>query len=163
VEVFVMRVYVESVLPCPPDAAWEEVQNSALLLEVTRPLVVIGPAAGESLPERWRQGETVRCRSYLFGLIPLGTHTIVLERVDPDAREIQSREHDPLVRRWDHLVRVRATEDGQTRYSDEIEIEAGLLTPLVGMFARWFYRHRQRRWQAVARRLTGAAGGVSVP
>jgi len=115
--------------------------------------VVVRPMAGETLPERWPAGQTVRCRSYLFGLIPLGTHVVHLERIDPSAREIQSREFDPLISRWDHLVRIRPMTEGRCRYSDEIEIEAGWLTPLVWLFALGFYRHRQRRWRRVARRL----------
>jgi hypothetical protein len=151
-----MRVYVESVLPCPPEKAWEEVQHPALHREVIYPLMRFVPADPAQLPERWPEGATLRFKIYLFGIIPLGTHTIFLERIDPAAREIQSRESEWLVRRWDHLVRIRSTGDGQTRYSDEILIDAGWLTPLVWLFAQWFYRHRQRRWRRVARRLAAA-------
>jgi ligand-binding SRPBCC domain-containing protein len=151
-----MKVSVESVLHCPAEKVWDEVQRSSLLLEVTRPLVRIVPADGPQFPERWLEGATVRCKCYLFGIIPLGTHTIFMERIDPVAREIQSRESDPLIRRWDHLVRVRPTGDGRTHYSDAIIIEAGLLTCFVWVFAQWFYRHRQRRWRQVARRLVAA-------
>jgi hypothetical protein len=152
-----MRVYVESVLPCEPDAAWEKVQTSALLLQIARPLVVLRPARGEELPERWRHGQTVRCRSYLFGVIPFGTRTLTFEHIDADGRTIQTRESDPLVRRWDHHIRAGATGDGRTHYADDVEIDAGVLTPLVWLFAQVFYRHRHRRWRAVARRLSGAA------
>src|SRR5262245_56424301 len=115
-----MRVYVESVLPCPPEKAWQEVQRPALQRRVSRPLSRFGPADPPRLPERRPEGATLRFKIYLFGIIPLGTHTIFLERIDPAAREIQSRESERLVRRWDHLVRVRPTGDGRTRYSDEI-------------------------------------------
>ena len=148
-----MRVFVESVLSCDADRAWAAVQTSALLLEVASPLVTIRPLPGETLPQRWSESTTLRFRSYLLCLIPMGTRTIFFERIDPEQREIQSREHDPLIRRWDHLVRVKPIGPAQCTYSDEIEIEAGLLTPLVWLFAQVFYRHRQRRWQAVAKRL----------
>jgi hypothetical protein len=150
-----MRACVESVLPCDAGRAWAEVQTSALLLHVVRPLAVILPVRGEALPERWVEHSTVRCRLRLFGFIPLGTRTLVFDRIDHQLREIQTREWDPLVRRWDHLIRVEPIDSGKCRYSDTIEIEAGLLTPLVWLFAVWLYRHRQRRWQAVARRLQG--------
>jgi hypothetical protein len=116
-------------------------------------------------PERWTQGSTYRFRCYFFGVVPLGVHTILIERIDPVALEIQSREHEALVRHWDHLIRIRPTPEGNALYSDEIEISAGLLTPLVWAFAQWFYRHRQRRWRRIARRLAsagpaaGATGG----
>jgi hypothetical protein len=71
--------------------------------------------------------------------------------------EIQSRESDPIVRRWDHRIRVQEISDCRAHYSDEIEIDAGILTPVVWLFAAGFYRHRQRRWRAIARRLARAA------
>jgi hypothetical protein len=149
-----MRVHVESVLDCPPEKAWAEVQTSALLLKVVRPVIQFLPAEGAALPERWQQGMTVRCRVYFLGVLPLGTHTITVVRVDPEAREILTNEHDLLIRRWDHLIRVRDAAGGRTLYSDEIDIDAGPLTPLVWLFAHVFYRHRQRRWRAVAQRLS---------
>ena len=39
-----MRVHVESVLPCPPEKAWEELQRPALHREVIRPLFRFVPA-----------------------------------------------------------------------------------------------------------------------
>lgn len=148
-----MRVYVESVYDCPPDRAWAEVQRPSLLLEVARPLIRLEPA-GAPFPDCWQQGATVRFRSYMFGFIPTGTRTVFFEIVDPRQRQIQTREHDRLVRHWDHLISVRATDDGRTRYSDEIEISGGPFAFFVWAFAMWFYRHRQRRWRRVARRLS---------
>jgi hypothetical protein len=158
-----MEVYVESVLQCSPEAAWTEVQKSSLLLEVARPIVTIQASGSPRLPERWEHHGVETVRSFLFGIVPLGTRVIYFERVDEDAREIQSRESDPLVRHWDHLVAVRETSDGRTRYSDRVQIEAGLLTPAVWLFAQCFYRHRQRRWQRVARRLQVAASAAALP
>jgi hypothetical protein len=151
-----MRVHVESVLSCPPEKAWEELQRPALHREIIRPLFRFVPADPPQFPERWPEGATLHFRGYLFGILPIGTHSIFLERIDPAARVLQSREAGRLVRRWDHLVRVRPTGDGRTLYSDEIVIEAGWLTPFVWLFAQGFYRHRQRRWRRVARRLVAA-------
>jgi hypothetical protein len=151
-----MRVYVESIFPCPASRAWAGVRTSRLLHEVARPLVRFAAVDARRLPERWQTGETVRCRSFLFGFIPLGVRALHFERVDDAHREIQTREHDALVRRWDDLIRVQPERDNATRYSDEIEIDAGLLTPLVWLFAQVFYRHRQRRWRRIARRLANA-------
>jgi hypothetical protein len=86
-----LKVAVESVLSCPPEKVWDEVQRSALLLEVTRPLVRIVPAEGLQFPERWQERATVRCKCDLFGILPLGMRTIFLERIDSAAREIPSQ------------------------------------------------------------------------
>ncbi len=151
-----MRVYVKSKLPCPPERAWDKVQTSGLLVDVARPMVMIRDVPEEPLPERWQEGTTVRFRNTLFGFIPWSVRSMTLERIDQERREIQTREHDLLVRKWDHLIRVQAATDGTTVYSDAIEINAGLLTPAVALFAWVFYHHRQRRWQRIARELVQA-------
>src|SRR5262249_23839568 len=146
----------QSMFDCPPEKVWAELQTSALHREVIRPLMRFRSLDAPDASERWSQGGTFHFRCYLFGVIPLGKHTIFIERIDPVAQEIQSREHGALLHRWDHLIRIRPTPDGRTLYADEVEFSAGLLTPLVWAFAQWFYRHRQRRWRRIARRLASA-------
>lgn len=151
-----MKATIRSAFACSPAFAWDKVQTSALLQEVIYPLLRIAPAAGASFPARWEEGQSVHGRLYLFGFLPLGKHVIHIERVDAERRQIQSRESGGLIRRWDHLVTVRPGDDGQTIYSDEIEIECGWLTPLVWAFANAFYRHRHRRWKRLIRRAAPA-------
>lgn len=151
-----MRVDVESILGCDADAAWREVLTSHLLVEVAAPLVAIRPATGATLPKRWATAETVRVRSFLLGIVPIGTRVVHFERIDPVARALQTRETDPLVRRWDHLITIRSEGTGLCRYRDRIDIDAGWLTRAVWLFAHGFYRHRQRHWSKVARRLAEA-------
>ena len=164
-----MTVSVSTTLPCPLELAWQAVKTPVLLAEVAYPLVTFRNLERRPLGEQahfWPQHDTVCVYSYLFGLIPLGKRTIVLE-IDDNAYTIQTHERDLLAPRWDHLITMTAdTEaadgeaadgeaaDGErTLYRDEVVIAAGVLTPLVWAFAHWFYRHRQRRWQQVARLL----------
>jgi hypothetical protein len=136
-----MKVYLESCL-------------DSLFLEVLYPLTKIISISSEVFPERWIEGSTIVCQSTLLGLIPiLGSHEMFFERVDRVRREIQTREKDILCRQWDHLIQVRESEDGRTLYSDSIEIDAGMLTLPVWLFANWFYRHRQNRWKMIAQQL----------
>lgn len=148
-----MKVYVESILNCLPDQAWAEVQTSRLLLEITSPVLKILALPGAHFPERWIEGSTVLCTAYVVGFIPLGTHSLLFESIDSVRRQIQTRESNAIVRRWDHLISVRETVGGQTWYSDEIEVDAGALTLLVWIYAVLFYRYRQWRWKSVAKRL----------
>jgi hypothetical protein len=134
-----MRVFVQSALPCDADAGWQRVQTSALLREICRPLIRLAPTDGAvELPARWEHGSTVRLRSYMFGFIPLGVRTLRFERIDQQNREIQTREHDPLVRRWDHRIHFEPLGPGSSRYTDDVEVEAGLLTPLAWAVAQLF-------------------------
>ncbi len=45
------------------------------------------------------------------------------------------------------LYGFRKIEQNKLLYTDEIEIKAGMLTPAIWIFARLFYRHRQKRWK----------------
>jgi hypothetical protein len=148
-----MRVAVRSVLKCPADLVWDRVQASATLQEVIQPLLWIKPSDGAGFPERWQEGESVTCRMYLFGCVPLGGHTIRFDRIDPQTRQIQTKEAGRLVRRWRHRIEVAPADDGSALYSDEVDIDCGLLTPVVWWFAGVLYRHRHRRWKQLIRRI----------
>jgi hypothetical protein len=140
-------------LSASPEAVWRETQRPALLEYVASPLVRFRWIEPPERPEHWPDGGTVRVRSYLFGFLPMGERVLVFERIDDEAREIQTREHDPMIRRWDHLITVRDDGADGARYRDRIEIDAGLLTLPVWLFAQWFYWHRQRRWRRVAKSI----------
>jgi hypothetical protein len=146
-----MRVDVSTELDCPADKAWEAVRTSALFLHVAWPVATIADAA--ELPPAWTQGETVRCRPLVFGFIPVGIRTLHFERIDDTRREIETREEDALVRLWHHQISIAPRPGNRARYRDEIDIDAGLLTPVVWAWANVFYRHRQRRWRALAKTL----------
>ena len=147
-----MKVDVSTELPCSVEKAWNEVQKSSLLTHVTWPLAKL-VSVNAPFPERWTQGSTISCRPYLLGFIPIGVRTLHFDAVDHDNHEIRTREHDPLVRRWDHRISIRARGEDRAIYRDEIELDAGLLTLPVWAWTSWFYRHRQRRWRALARKL----------
>jgi len=69
-------------------------------------------------------------------------------------REDEWRESGGLIRRWNHDIIVVASDDSRCNYRDRIDIDAGIFTPAVVLYARWFYRTRQRRWRELARVLT---------
>jgi hypothetical protein len=41
--------------------------------------------------------------------------------------------------------------NGKIHYEDSIAIYGGRMTGLITAFAKQFYKHRQKRWQLVAR------------
>ena len=101
-----MRVRVKSIFDCSPESARSEVQTPRLLLEIIRPLLWFKSPRTAPLPERWQQGATVVGRGIVLGVLPLGQHKLFFERVDPQTRQIQTRESNRWVRRWDHLISV---------------------------------------------------------
>ena len=144
-------VALATTLACTPDEAWSRVQTSALLLHVAAPLIRFTPKGGTRFPATWAPGE-YRAWMWLFGIIPAGWQAVVISEPAPqgETRFIRDNGYGPLIRRWDHWIAISPGANGTTRYSDRVEIEAGLLTPLIAGFARVFYAHRQRRWRKLA-------------
>jgi hypothetical protein len=150
-----MKVDVSTPLACSGETAWDEVQKTSLLLHVIRPLARVTALDPEGFPARWHEGMTFRCRTYVFGFIPIGVRTLRFRRLDPVAREIVICESDALVRRWDHTISIAPAGPRGSIYRDVIDLDAGILTFVVWAWTSWFYRHRQRRWRALALTLDG--------
>jgi len=61
-----------------------------------------------------------------------------------------------------HTIRLERIDSGHTRYTDEVEIGAGWKTPFVCLWAKLFYAHRQRKWvrllEAASKQAKGKDG-----
>ena len=145
-----MKVHVESVLDCPAPEVWNELLNSSSFVHIIKPLVYTKPVSPSRYPDRWYEGLELVIKPYLFSFLPMSKKTILIEKVDHDSLFMQTREFDAMVKVWDHAISVKSHGNNQSKYSDTIEIKAGILTPLVWLFAKWFYRHRQNRWKDLA-------------
>jgi hypothetical protein len=143
-----MTVQLSTVLDAPSERIWAEVNRTVLHAYLTRPLLTFEPVDPPTLPDRWEERE-YRVRMKLFGAVPLGWQIVKVERPATDGakQHIRDNGRGALIRRWDHLITIEPAGPQRTRYTDRVEVEAGLLTPLVWAFARVFYAHRQRRWQ----------------
>jgi hypothetical protein len=146
-DVEIMKAKIQTVINVPAEKMWNELQMVSSLRHVAAPLLGFSACNDRPLPERWAIGEAYHLRISLFGLIPLGRHTIVIDAIRPDARAIVSKEHGRLARVWNHMIRIDPIDERRILYTDEIEIQAGILTVFVWLFAHVFYRHRQRRWK----------------
>jgi hypothetical protein len=120
-----MIVDISTVLDCSAAKAWEAVQKSSLLLYVIWPLARVVPK-GAPFPDRWSEGLTVQCKSFVFGVIPIGVRTLSFEKIDQKNHEIQTREHDPLISRWDHLISIKPLTGSRSIGSTVIAKDGGV-------------------------------------
>jgi hypothetical protein len=144
-----MRVQLETRLAAPFDKVAVALGGSASFLAVSRPVVEFRGM----LPVAWKPG-CYRVSMYLFGFLPIGWQEIGISfpAAEPGSFRLRDDGRGPLIRRWDHNVTARS-EGSDTVYRDSIDIDAGLLTPIVWLFARLFFAHRQRRWRRLAKTL----------
>ena len=151
-----MLLEISTELECSAERAWQEVQTTRLLEYVAHPLLVFDPIEPQTWPETWREGEYLS-RMRLLGIIPFGKQCIAIsipDRSNASAKgeyRVRDNGYGDMVKKWDHLIVIEEVADGTTRYTDRLEIEAGILTPIVWLYARVFYQHRQARWRKLAR------------
>jgi ligand-binding SRPBCC domain-containing protein len=153
------RVTVTTDLDAPAAQVWAAVQSPATLLHLTRGLL------GFSLDEgagTWTVGQTVTPRLYLFGVMPVWRHRLTVADVDHQRMRLRSEESGGPVRTWNHHITVTPLDVDRCRYTDAIDIDAGMLTAPVRMFAHLFYRVRQRRWRRLAPVLAGVTSASPV-
>ncbi len=142
-----MKARISSVIATAADRMWEELQKPASLLFVASPILIFKPLNGTELSGIWQLDRLYKLRLSAFGIIPLGRHSIIVKTIDPEKKEIFTNEGGALTRTWNHYLHVEKIDDRTVRYTDQIDIEAGVLTIFIWMFAHAFYRHRQRRWR----------------
>jgi hypothetical protein len=144
-----VTIRVSTELPIAAEEACRLAQKPALLSYVLWPWVSMTPDA--PLPDSIGAGDELHARLRFLGVLPGWTHTLRIERLG--AREIASREHGGPVKTWNHTLTFDPIAEHACRYTDHVEVRAGLLTPLVGLFAALVYRYRQARWRTLARVL----------
>lgn len=140
-----------TLLEASADAVWAAVKTPAAFRRVTRRLLVMPVIGGRQ--DQWREGETLVGWLFLFGFLPFSRHHLHIERIDESSFTLSSHEFGGLIKTWNHHIEVTPIEATTCRYRDQIEIDAGPLTPVIALYAQWFYRMRQRRWRALAKGL----------
>jgi ligand-binding SRPBCC domain-containing protein len=155
-----VKVALSTNIDLPPDEVWRRVQTPDLLMHIAAPLVrfhMVNPANASNFGEQ----ERFLVDLTLFGVLPFGKQWIVptvhLDDAATWPKKLRDNGYSALIKTWDHWITVEPDGVGGTHYRDEVEVKAGLLTSFVWLFAQIFYRHRQRRWRALARSISESA------
>lgn len=150
-----MTVQVSTSLSAPSDRAWDLLLRKDTFLFITQGALDCLDA--DKWPARlFNLGAVLQTRIRLLGLGPAMPHEIHIVRLSEPELQIETREKGGLIRSWDHYMRIEPVSAVRCRYTDSIRIDAGLLTPLVWLFAAMFYRYRHRRWQKLLKLRIGS-------
>lgn len=141
-----MIVQISTKLEISAEKAWQTVKKSSTLAFITKGLLGFSQ---DNFPTEWKESETVSTRLFLFNFIPAWKHEIHFGRIDDKQAELYTNEKGGIISVWNHLIKIEAVNEQSCYYTDKIEIEAGILTPMIWCFAQVFYRYRQRRWQFI--------------
>lgn len=144
-----MNIDLHTYLPCTADEAVRQVKKTKLLLHIAAPIIHFVPQHPPTLSQYWQPGHYV-FSMYLFGILPLGRQNIVISNPQTEGCfTILDDGHSRLVKKWRHRITITPQQQS-CLYCDTVEIDAGILTPIIGSFARVFFRHRQKRWRQLA-------------
>lgn len=154
-----MAIVVSTDLPIPAERACQLARKAEVLNHVLWPWLRAVPVT--PLPDPVREGDEVVVRLYFLRRLPGWTHTIRAECLT--AHEILSVEHGGPVKTWRHRLTFEPTSPDACRYTDSVEVRAGLATPLVVLFAHLIYRYRQARWRTLARMLASVPVEAGIP
>ncbi len=142
-----MFVRVSTQLNCTESELWEKLSKQDSLKFVASPLLTFIPAGSGILNSKWEVGQIYRFKLYFLTFVSLGVHSIQIVKIDRNQNIITSHESGLFTPVWNHKISFKEITPRLVTYNDEIEFNAGWLTPLIFLFAHVFYRHRQRRWK----------------
>jgi hypothetical protein len=142
-----MKATISTIIQTNATRMWQELQKIRSLMAVASPILVFKPQKGQRLPPTWEVGQNYALDLFAFHIFPLGKHYIYVKQIDAQKGEIYTNEHGSLTKIWNHRIQIEPLHESTLRYTDEIEIGAGILTPFIWAFAHIFYRHRQRMWK----------------
>ncbi|CDZ75627.1 hypothetical protein ING2D1G_1490 [Peptoniphilus sp. ING2-D1G] len=94
----------------------------------------------------WAEGKIYKFQLKIFGIIPLGVHTIKVIDFNRENYKIYTHEGNPLVPVWNHRIILKEVDSNTILYTDEVELYAGWKTCFIYLWSKIFYAHRQRRW-----------------
>jgi ligand-binding SRPBCC domain-containing protein len=100
------------------------------------------------VPAEIEVGTQGSARFWWFGVIPAWTHHLTIKRLD--STEIYTHEHGGPVHTWNHRLTFESIDDHRCRYTDEVETDDGLRGAPTRLFIKLMFRHRHRRWRALA-------------
>ena len=139
-----MKAIVKTQLDIPVKEAWELVKQSSTLVYVCKGL--LGFEGSHRFPKKWQEGDVIRTRLKLFGVLPVWKHSLRFISISEESNVIYTEEKGGIVRCWNHEIKFEAKNEFSCLYTDTVEIKAGLFTPIVWLFAKALYKYRQNRW-----------------
>lgn len=134
-------VVVTSEYPVPAKTLWELIIDGDKFEEIMAGLVTFdGMPSGNIY-----KGQHIVVDVSLFGKLPKQKYEMTLTAFDNDKMRFHSSEKGAGVKSWEHTCTVAPTESG-CMLRDQIEIDAGMMTPLFAMWAKYLYnaRHKPR-------------------
>lgn len=135
----VKTVTVISDYAAPAPKVWALATDYGALAKIMK-----GIATFDGVPSgRTKTGQKMDVMVSLFGKLPQQPYFMEVPECDDEHMVLRSSERGAGVKSWRHTLTVTKTETG-SRLTDEIEVDAGVLTFAFAMWAKYLYKARHK-------------------
>ena len=145
------RITVTSDFHSNIENIWNKIHYIDTLREICKPKARF--ISCDDSPMLWKEGKSFVFKLFLHGFLPVGRHTINVVKMDKASREIDTEEYNDTVIIWNHYIKMEEISQQVTRYTDTVDLYAGYFTSIAAWWTLKFYKHRQRKWQIIAKSL----------
>ena len=134
------RHELSCIYPVNIDNLWADLLDPQALAESME-----GQITYEGLPtDPAFEGQVAEVKLKRWGWLPIGAWTIEVLRRDDEKYILESHEHGGIIRSFRHRLELVAIDERHTRYTDYLDMDAGLMTPLMFLIFRRTYERRQQ-------------------
>ncbi len=109
--------------------AWNALKKKDTFLFITRGF--LGFIGSKNWPEEFYEGQEIDTRFVFFHIFPVWKHYLRVVKLDDHRKELYSNEKGGPIKIWNHLIKIEPGTNQRCKYIDQIEIRAGLFTPVV--------------------------------
>lgn len=129
---------ISRIYPVSAETLWNDILDPRALDEA-----MDGAVTYDGLPsEPVFEGQTIEVSIKRWGWLPMGRWTMEIVRRDDENLILESREFGNIVRSYRHRLEVEALDDETAKYTDFLELDAGIFTALVFPMFRSMYEQR---------------------
>jgi hypothetical protein len=147
-----IKITICSKLDNSVNKIWDKILNIQTLVEICKPMATFKTITKENI-KIWELNTEYIFKLFIYGFIPFGNHKIILETIDTGINVIKSKECNNIVKIWNHKITLENYGGKITKYTDEVEIYAGIFTLFIASWGIIFYKHRQKKWKKIAKVL----------
>jgi len=151
-----IKIIISSTLNNSAEKIWNKLLNIETLIEICKPMATFKSKINET-EMKWEINKEYIFKLFIYGFIPFGNHKIILKKLDKENKIILSNEYNKIVKIWNHLIFMKNIGENEIKYTDEVEIYAdeveiyaGIFTLFTAIWAKLFYKHRQKKWKRIS-------------
>lgn len=142
-----MKLIFETYVDKSACEIWAIEKNISRLREVSRPLILLTHLNPQS--NEWQEGGVYDFKIDLFGVIPWSKHQVRMTRYCNKNFFFETDEGGGPIKVWRHRHDVVPVDTNRSVCRDQLEIKAGILSPVVWVLAQALYRKRHKALRAI--------------